>query len=185
MVYTCNYPIPHHITTPTTHAPTKLASQPQPQSNPSQPIGPRTTWYCCWSLWNRYWIFGLLDSDFRPVSTKRIVSWHPPTFNFFFAAPPLKFVKIKRIWEVQNWFIFKMQLKVFNNTSCDFCSQKQNKIWFVNMVKGAFINDVTQIWTVFNPRPLPPLSHPYALVSHFALLPLPLFAWHHLWMIPN
>ena len=33
--------------------------------------------------------------------------------------------------------------------------------------------------------PLPPLSHPYALVSHFALLPsVPLFAWRHLWMVP-
>ena len=50
--------------------------------------------------------------------------------------------------------------------------------------KGAVINDVTQIWTFFNP----PLSHSYVLsliyLCRKKINPLPLIAWRHLWMIP-
>ena len=42
--------------------------------------------------------------------------------------------------------------------------------------KGAFTNDVTQIWTIFNPPPPPFATHlclrPYTLVSQNEIPPL-------------
>ena len=43
--------------------------------------------------------------------------------------------------------------------------------------KGAFINGVTQIWTIFNPSPPPFVTHlsprPYTLLSQNEIPPLP------------
>ena len=57
-----------------------------------------------------------------------------------------------------------------------------------DLLLGAFINDVTQILTIFQ-TPLPPLSRTYAPSLkpfwHKTLYPLPLFAWRYLWMLPK
>ena len=54
--------------------------------------------------------------------------------------------------------------------------------------KGAFVNDVTQIWTILNPPP-PSVVHlcprPYTLMSQNTLAFFPLFAFCYLWMTPK
>ena len=61
-----NHHAPCHAPTPCT---AQLAHQPKPKSDPTQPSGNRTTWYCCWIF-----IFYLFVCILTLSKSKRILS---------------------------------------------------------------------------------------------------------------